>query len=149
MPRYPGASKIFLLAVDRVYLQYHQNLYHGWIWHWPYFDCSKAVKLADRAMEADPDAAEEALWTKIFCYRVRGLDGNVYPYNSSCKEYPTVRAQVRWKSDPEQVRRFCREIQTRFPTGKHTDGVAELIEMKEVELTLPDSWGAPVPAFKR
>ena len=61
-------------------------LEHYGIWHWPYFDCAKAVKLAERLGADHPQYAEDALWTRIYCYRIKGLDGNEYPYNDHFKD---------------------------------------------------------------
>jgi hypothetical protein len=140
-PRYPGAPKMLLRAIDDVYLRYHENMYHGWIWHCPYFDCKKAVELSDRLLAQYPDFTEEALWTKLYCYRIKGLDGNRYPYDSDFKMYATVKAQTQWESDGDKVRALCRELQEKFPKGKYAKRIPELLEMKDIEVTLPDSWG--------
>ena len=135
LPTYRGAARILLRAIDDVYLRFHSNGYHGWSWHYPYFDCVKAMKLADRLLKDHPESAEEALWTKVFCYRIGGPDEKRYP------EVP----QAGWRADAEKARVFARELIERFPGGKYKKRAAALLEEKEILIGLPTSPGGGDP----
>lgn len=144
-----GGPNLLLRAIDSVYLRYHDNAYHGWIWHWPYFDCGKAVELAERLRTVYPQAAEESLWTKIYCYRIQGLNGTKDVDSDESRKYASIAAQVRWKADPERVRALCRELIESYPRGKYAARASELLEQKDLLVELPTSWGQPVILIDR
>lgn len=113
-PKYKGTPARLLGAIDNVYLSYRDNKYHGWIWHWPYLDCAKAVELADRV------GGEEGLWTEIYCRRVEGLDTSKYPYDDETfGKFASVKAQATWKADPAKVRALCEELIRTHPDGRY------------------------------
>ncbi len=124
VPAYRGGARLLLAAIDRVYLAYHENGYHGWIWHRPYFDCAKAVALAERLEKEHPSQAEEALWTRLYCYRMRALPKG----RASGYKYSGELAQIEWKADAAKVRAIGEEMLKRFPEGKYAKRVAELLK---------------------
>jgi hypothetical protein len=133
LPNYPGAPRLVLAAIDDVYLGFHGNGWWGYGWHWPYLDCAKAVALADRLAALDSEFREEALWTKIYCYRVQGWAEFV--------ELPGPTAQEKWKSDERRARALCDELLKWFPEGKYASRVKALMAEKKLLLQLP---GYPV-----
>jgi len=133
LPNYPAASRLVLAAIDDVYLGFHANGWWGYWWHWPYLDCAKAVALADRLASRYPEFREEALWTKIYCYRVQGWAEFV--------ELPGSTPQETWKSDERRARALCDELLKAFPDGKYAARAKGLLAEKALLLQLP---GYPV-----
>jgi hypothetical protein len=135
---YPGSGRMILAAVDEIYLGYRSNGNWGWWWHWPYLNCFKAMLLAERLEVSHPALAEEALWTRIYCHRVNGLRGTK---NGESLESEAMESQYFWTADPIKVKALCESYLERHPKGKYLARVRNLLEMKDVTLTLP---GHPV-----
>lgn len=133
LPTYPAAPRLILAALDDVYLGHHNNGWWGYWWHWPYFDCAKAIALADRLTALAPELEEEALWTKFYCYRVKGW--------AEDPRYEGREPQERWTSDADQARKVGAELLTKHPGGKYAARVTALLGGKDLVLTLP---GYPV-----
>lgn len=141
LPRYPGAARLILAAIDEVYLKVHDNGYHGWTWHHPYFNCSKAVALADRLIRDHPPAAEEALWTKLYCFRLRGLgEKDLQNY-----EIAAAKAQKAWRPDAAQARAAAKELAERFPKGPYAGRAADCLQLSDDALILPPIRGYAHP----
>jgi hypothetical protein len=145
LPRFRGGGPLLLKAIDQVYLNFHANGYHGWLWHCPYVDCTKALMLADRLEREYPDFTEDAIFTRIYCYRVRGLDkGEEDPEASAA-----ARAQLAWKADPERARTLCRELLEKYPKGRYATLAAELLGRKDLLIIPPSGPGEKVERIER
>ncbi len=144
LPVWDGGGARLIETIDRVYLAYHGNAYHGWTWHYPYFDCFKAVALASKARREyrDPAVREAALWRQAYCYRVRGLDGGEYPYREYLERYPSVAAQARWHSDLDRARELLAELVERFPGGAYRAHAQALLDFGFAEIAAPVSFPA-------
>ncbi len=151
LPIWQGGGEWLLEIIDRVYLAYHVNYYHGWIWHYPYFDCSKAIALARKIEREyrDPRLQEEALWRQAFCYRVRGLDAGEKgafarfrraPYADYARHYPSAAAQAKWRSDLDRARELLAELIERFPAGSHRAEAEALLRFEFAEIARPVSF---------
>ena len=143
IPQYPAASRLILAAIVDVYLGFHGNGWWGYWWHWPYLDCAKAVTLADRLIENHPGMEEEALWTKIYCYRVLGWGGSERNGRSGPRGNE---AQYNWKPDPKRVRALCEQLQVSHPKGRYAAPAAALLKLPDLVLDLP---GYPVAGRTR
>ena len=134
LPSWPGAPRLILSTIDDVYLGYHGNGHWGWSWYWPYFSCPKTLILSERLVRDYPGFVEEALWTKIYCYRIRGLGEDGF---DNTEKSEAMKAHHEWRSDPEKVRDLCRELITGFPEGKYTDRARKLLKMQNLGISLP------------
>jgi len=133
LPRLPVAGRMILTAIDEVYLKVHNNGYHGWLWHHPYFDCAKAVALSDRLIRDHPGFVEEALWTKLYCFRLRGLEESERPpYDTAA-----AKAQLLWKPDAARARAAAKELAEKFPKGPYAARAAEGLKASDDALILP------------
>lgn len=141
LPRYPGAARLLLTSIDDVYLKVHSNGYHGWTFHHPYFDCAKAVVLADRLLRDHPGSAEEALWTQLYCFRLRGLEKG----DASGYVFDAVKAQLAWKPDPAKAREAGKNLLEKFPKGPYAIRVAEWLKAGDEDLILPRNRGYAHP----
>ena len=143
MPNYPGSGRVILAAIDQIYLGYRENGNWGWWWHCPYFNCFKATLLAERLSVWHRDLAQEALWTRIYCYRVNGLGKPVYNFGEYPwdVDYESMQLQHFWRSDPAKVKALCEELLQRFPNGKYAGRAKVIHELKDVTLTIPGREG--------
>ena len=130
LPVYPGEANLLLAAIDDVYLGYHWNGYWGYDWHWPYFNCAKAIQLAERLAKNHPESAEEALWTLIYCYRVGELG------DDESSDTTAGKAQSEWKGSAAKARSLCGELIQRYPTGRHAPQAQRLLGLAESEFML-------------
>lgn len=145
LPRHPAAARLLLASIDGVYLKFHANGYQGWTWHHPYFDCRKALALAERLLKEHPGSGEEALWTKLHCHRLRGLEPDeadgAYPSAS-------VKAQSAWKADPAKAREAATELLARFPKGPYAARVKGWLLLRDEDLILPRNRGHAHPFIR-
>jgi len=130
LPNYPGEANLLLAAIDDVYLGYHWNGYWGYDWHWPYFNCAKAVQLAERLAKNHPELGEEALWTLIYCHRVGEMRADESTDTAAGK------AQSEWKGSEEKVRSLFVELAQRYPRGRQVSQASRLLELPFSELML-------------
>lgn len=142
LPRRPESARILLASIDGIYLKFYANGYHGWEWHHPYFDCRKAVILAERLLRDHPAQAEEALWTKLYCHRLRGLAAD-----EAAGGYQTasVLAMRAWKADAAKARETAKELLEKFQKGPYAARVTEWLKLGDEELILPKNHGYAHP----
>ena len=141
LPRCPGTARLILTSIDQVYLKFHANGYHGWLWHHPYFDCAKAVALCERLIRDYPAFLEEALWTKLYCYRLRGLDAAARPPY----ETAAAKAQLAWKADAAKARAAAKELVEKFPKGAYARRAADCLQLADDAILFPPSRGYAQP----
>ena len=142
LPAYRAAPAILLASIDDVYLGYHGNGWWGVWWHWPYLNCTRAEELADRLARDHPAFEEEALWTRIYCSRVKGWSESERTGGYPSPD-PSAPSQDRWTSDAAKVTALCQELQRKYPNGKYASMAAALLSGKQLLLELPGHpvWG--------
>ena len=142
LPNYPGKANLLLAAIDDVYLGYHWNGYRGYDWHWPYFNCLKAVTLAERLAVHHPDLEAETLWILIYCYRVLGLK-EAKGYEGQGGDSNAARAQMEWKFSPAKVRELCKTSLEKFPNSPYVDRLKRLLTLDDDHLSIFLSTSVP------
>jgi hypothetical protein len=135
LPVRTGHDKWIIEAVDQVYTRYHSNYYVGYIFHYPYLDSDKTIRLCDKLLREYPGSEHVplALWLKAFALRVK-------PPPPGGERAESFEAQFRWNPRPQEARAVYRKLIDRWAGHPYAERAAKLLEKEPFLIELPISF---------
>lgn len=139
LPVHAGGDAKILRAIEEVYTRPHQNYYHGYIWHYPYLNSRKTIRLVDKLLAEYPNSplVPRALWLKAFALRVN-------PPSESDETCPSMGDQPTWRPDLVMARQTL-EALVRTGDPAYAEKARRLLETDLRPIDLPTGPLEPDP----